>query len=100
MTKGDDYRVGGMRCVWQYGQLIIQTSETACDEVYFNFHYDVDETTADKIQVYPNPTTGIITVSGTQSDEYRIINLQGQTVWSGTSLRGAEPNGMGCISST
>ena len=93
MTKGDDYRVGGMRCVWQYGQLIIQTTETACDEVYFNFHYDVDETTAEGFQVYPNPTSGIITVSGTQSDEYRIINLQGQTVWSGTSLRGAEPNG-------
>ena len=93
MTKGDDYRVGGMRCVWQYGQLIIQTTETACDEVYFNFHYDVDETTADGFQVYPNPTSGLITVSGTQSDEYRIINLQGQTVWSGTSLRGAEPNG-------
>ena len=93
MTKGDDYRVGGMRCVWQYGQLIIQTTETACDEVYFNFHYDVDEPTAEGFQVYPNPTSGIITVSGTQSDEYRIINLQGQTVWSGTSLRGAEPNG-------
>jgi hypothetical protein len=93
MTKGDDYRVGGMRCVWQYGQLIIQTTETACDEVYFNFHYDVDETTAERFQVYPNPTSGIITVSGAQSDEYRIINLQGQTVWSGTSLRGAEPNG-------
>ncbi len=93
MTKGDDYRVEGMRCVWQYGQLIIQTSETACDEVYFNFHYDVDETTAEGFQVYPNPTTGLITVSGAQSGEYRIINLQGQTVWSGTSLRGAEPNG-------
>ncbi len=93
MTKGDNHRVEGMRCVWQYGQLIIQMTETACDEVYFNFHYDVDETTADGFQVYPNPTTGLITVSGTQSDEYRIINLQGQTVWSGTSLRGAEPNG-------
>lgn len=93
MTKGDDYRVGGMRCVWQYGQLIIQTTETACDEVYFNFHYDVDETTTEGFQVYPNPTSGIISVSGAQPGEYRIINLQGQTVWSGTSLRGAEPNG-------
>ena len=83
MTKGDDYRVGGMRCVWQYGQLIIQTTETACDEVYFNFHYDVDETTADGFQVYPNPTTGLITVSGVQLGEYRITNTIGQTLKTG-----------------
>lgn len=83
MTKGDDYRVGGMRCVWQYGQLIIQTTETACDEVYFNFHYDVDETTADGFQVYPNPTTGLITISDTQPGEYRITNTMGQTLMTG-----------------
>ena len=83
MTKGDDYRVGGMRCVWQYGQLIIQTTETACDEVYFNFHYDVDETTAERFQVYPNPTSGIITVSGAQPGEYHISNMLGQTLLTG-----------------
>ena len=83
MTKGDDYRVGGMRCVWQYGQLIIQTTETACDEVYFNFHYDVDDTTAERFQVYPNPTSGIITVSGAQSGEYHISNMLGQTLLTG-----------------
>ncbi len=83
MTKGDNYRVGGMRCVWQYGQLIIQMTETACDEVYFNFHYDVDETTADGFQVYPNPTTGLITVSDTQPGEYRITNTMGKTLMTG-----------------
>lgn len=83
MTKGDDFRVEGMRCVWQYGQLIIQTSETACDEVYFNFHYDVDETTADEFRVYPNPATGIITISGAQSGKYRITNTVGQTLKTG-----------------
>ena len=83
MTKGDDYRVGGMRCVWQYGQLIIQTTETPCDEVYFSFHYDVDETTAEGFLVYPNPTTGLITVSGAQSGEYRITNTMGQTLMTG-----------------
>lgn len=83
MSKGDDYRVEGMRCVWQYGQLIIQMNETSCDEVYFNFHYDVDETTADGFQVYPNPTTGLITVSGVQLGEYRITNTIGQTLKTG-----------------
>ena len=83
MSRGDDYRVEGMRCVWQYGQLIIQMTETPCDEVYFNFHYDVDEPTAEGFQVYPNPTTGLITVSGVQSGEYRISNMLGQTLMTG-----------------
>lgn len=83
MTRGDDYRVEGMRCVWQYGQLIIQLNETSCDEVYLNFHYDVDEATADGLNVYPNPTTGLITVSGVQSGEYRLSNMMGQTLMTG-----------------
>ncbi|MBR3710926.1 MAG: leucine-rich repeat domain-containing protein [Bacteroidales bacterium] len=83
MTKGDDYRVEGIRCVWQYGQLIFHATETLCDEVYFNFHYDVDETTADGFQVYPNPTTGLITISDTQPGEYRITNTMGQTLMTG-----------------
>ena len=83
MAKGGDYRVEGMRCVWQYGQLIIQLNETSCDEVYLNFHYDVDEATADGLNVYPNPTTGLITISGVQSGEYRLSNMMGQTLMTG-----------------
>ena len=87
MSRGDDYRVEGMRCVWQYGQLIIQMSETACDEVYFSFHYDVDETTADGFLVYPNPTNSVLYVETPYYDvstgEYRITNTMGQTLMTG-----------------
>ena len=83
MTKGGDYRVEGIRCVWQYGQLIFHTTETACDEVYLNFHYDVEEPTVEGFRVYPNPTNGIITITGGQSTEYRITNLMGQTLMTG-----------------
>lgn len=87
MSRGDDYRVEGMRCVWQYGQLIIQMSETACDEVYFNFHYDVDETTSDGFLVYPNPTNSVLYVETPYYDastgEYRITNTMGQTLMTG-----------------
>ncbi|MCR4847620.1 MAG: leucine-rich repeat protein [Bacteroidales bacterium] len=83
MSKDGDYRVEGMRCVWQYGQLIIQLNETSCDEVYLNFHYDIEESPADGISVYPNPTNGIITISGDQTGEYHITNIMGQTLMTG-----------------
>lgn len=83
MAKGGDYRVEGMRCVWQYGQLIIQLNETSCDEVYLNFHYDIEESTVNGINVYPNPTNSTITISGDQTGEYQIANIMGQTLMTG-----------------
>ena len=90
MTKDLDYRVEGIRCVWQYGQLIFHTTETACDEVYLNFHYDVEEPTAEGFRVYPNPTNGLLTVLGGQSAEYRITNLTGQTLMTGVILEDSQ----------
>ena len=83
MTKDADYRVEGIRCVWQYGQLIFQMTETACDEVYISFHYDAEESAVEGFRIYPNPTHGIITLSGCPSTEYRITNLMGQTLMTG-----------------
>ena len=83
MTKDGDYRVEGIRCVWQYGQLIFQMTETACDEVYISFHYDAEESAVEGFRIYPNPTHGIITLSGCPSTEYRITNLMGQTLMTG-----------------
>ena len=60
--------------------MIIQTSETACDEVYFNFHYDVDETTADEFQVYPNPTTGVLHVEADGLCKVEVIDAVGRVV--------------------
>jgi hypothetical protein len=83
MTKDADYRVEGIRCVWQYGQLIFQMTETACDEVYISFHYDAEESAVEGFRIYPNPTHGIITLSGCPSTEYCITNLMGQTLMTG-----------------
>lgn len=83
MSKEADYRVEGIRCVWQYGQLIFQQDETACDEVYVNFYYDVDESTVAGLQVYPNPTNGRITLTGATAGEYRISTMLGQTIMTG-----------------
>lgn len=83
MSKGGDYRVEGMRCVWQYGQLIIQLNETSCDEVYLSFHYDTEESTNEGLSVYPNPANGTITISGNQTGEYQIANIMGQTIKTG-----------------
>ena len=91
MTKGGDYRVEGIRCVWQYGQLIFQMTETACDEVYISFHYDTEESMSEGFKVYPNPTNGILTVSGGQSTEYRITNLMGQTLMTGVIQEDSQP---------
>ena len=88
MAKNDDYRVEGIRCVWQYGQLIFQLTSAACDEVYLDYHYDVEEPMAEGFTVYPNPCHGTVTVSGGQLDSsqatpFRITNMLGQTLMSG-----------------
>lgn len=83
MSKNADYHVEGIRCVWQYGQLIFQLTDTSCDEVYINYHYDVEEPQMYGFGVYPNPTNGMITVSGCQTGDYYINNLMGQTLMTG-----------------
>ncbi len=82
MNKNDDYRVEGIRCVWQYGQLILQLTETECDEVYLNYHYHVEEST-EAVGVFPNPTSGIITISDFKVGAYRIANVMGQILLTG-----------------
>ena len=87
MTKDLDYRVEGIRCVWQYGQLIFHLTNAACDEVYLGYHYDTDESIAQKFRVYPNPTNGIITIQNSSPlaphSSFVITNLMGQTLMSG-----------------
>lgn len=90
MAKTDAYRVEGIRCVWQYGQLIFHSTETECDEVYLNYHYDVEEQTAEGFKVYPNPTEGLLHVEACHGaslqgqTDYRITNTLGQTLMSGS----------------
>ena len=85
MNTRKGYRVEGIRCFWKEDQLMFKYGDKDCDEVYEEFHdYEVDETVIAKgFRVYPNPTNGILTVSGGQSTEYHITNLMGQTSMTG-----------------
>ena len=90
MTRGKGYRVDGMRCYWVEGELVFKYGDRNCDEVYQKLHHGLDETNDNGFTVYPNPANGVLFVRLPQCDsptteqtEYRIINLIGQTVFSG-----------------
>ena len=64
-----------------------------CDEVYQEYHNDIEEsgpsTSSGTLTVYPNPAHGTLTVEtrfiASQSTQiYRITNLMGQTLMTGT----------------
>ena len=88
MNKG--YRVEGIRCFWQNGELVFQNGDQDCDEIYEQHHLDVDEIDAENgFVIYPNPASGyiIINVSSDETPhcdvstgEYRITNVLGETV--------------------
>ena len=84
MTQGKAYRVEGIRCYWREGELVFKYGDKDCDEVYEQYHHGLDEMDDAAFAVYPNPTDGIITVSGLQSGAYRITNIVGQTVLTGS----------------
>ena len=58
-----------------------------CDEVYQEYHNGIEEdgplTGSGPFTIYPNPTEGVITISGFPMGEYRIGNMMGQTVQTG-----------------
>ena len=83
MTRGKKYRVEGIRCYWRDDELVFKYGDKDCDEVYEEYHSGIDEPAENQCNVYPNPTDGVITVSGFQMGEYRITNLTGQTVLTG-----------------
>lgn len=85
MNQAKGYRVEGIRCFWKENRLMFKYGEKDCDEVYEEYYdYGVEEPVLTVgLQVYPNPTTGLITISGTQSGEYRITNTIGQTLMTG-----------------
>ena len=83
MTQSKAYRVEGIRCYWREGELVFKYGDKDCDEVYEQYHHGLDEMDDAAFAVYPNPTDGIITISGLQSGAYRITNIVGQTVLTG-----------------
>ena len=89
MNRGRGYRVKGIRCYWQDGELVFKLGEKDCDEVYQEYHNQgVDETETSGFRIYPNPANDVIVVEtpeGATLQEYRITNLLGQTLLTGTS---------------
>ena len=92
MTRGKNYRVEGMRCYWREGELLFKYGNDDCDAIYSEIH-GIDEPTyepfATQLTVYPNPTHGVLFVQtvctpSLPDQTYRIINLMGQTLQSGT----------------
>ena len=89
MNRGGGYRVEGFRCYWQDGELVFKLGEKDCDAVYQEYHNQgVDETETSGFRIYPNPANDVIVVEtpeGATLQEYRITNLLGQTMLTGTS---------------
>lgn len=84
MSKDRGYQVDGLRCYWEESKLVFKMGDKDCDEIYENYHYSLDEPFVESgLIVYPNPSSGVLFVENGQG-EYRIVNLLGQTVMSGT----------------
>ena len=86
MTKG--YRVEGIRCLWQDGELVYQNGDQDCDEIYEQHHFDVEENYVENnFAIYPNPSHDVLFVKtchgASLQSEYRIINILGEIVASG-----------------
>ena len=93
MIRDKDYRVEGIRCFWRNGELVFKYGDRDCDEIYQQYHEGIEEDGpsigSGSLIVYPNPTDGILFVqtlhaTSLQAETYRITNLMGQTVLTGT----------------
>lgn len=87
MNHSKLFRVEGLRCYWLDGSLFFQNGDLDCDAIYEQIHHGLDETADKMLMVYPNPTDGLVHVEachGPALQEYRITNLMGQTLLSGS----------------
>ncbi len=89
MTRGKGYGVNGLRCYWNYGNLLFTAIyRDNCDAIYVNLHNGLDEPSENGIAIYPNPTHGVLVVETRRAmslpaETYHITNLMGQTVQTG-----------------
>jgi len=90
MGDSDRMRVEGLRCYWVGEELIFKLGDEDCDAIYSDIH-GVDELNQmeTRFNVYPNPTDGVLYVetfpeTSPINNEYRITNLMGQTVLTGS----------------
>ena len=96
MNQDKGYRVEGLRCYWVNDELVFKYGDKDCDAVYTELHNGIDEdgpsTSSVAFTVYPNPASGVLTVSvrlpqwdspTMGQTEYQISNLMGQTLLQG-----------------
>ena len=96
MNRAARYAVDGLRCYWIGDTLLYHQGDEDCDAIYAQIHDGVEEDgpstssgTAGALMVYPNPTNGVLFVEtvctpSLPNQTYRITNLLGQTVLSGS----------------
>ena len=93
MNRSKGYRVEGLRCYWIGDELVYHDGDEDCDAIYAELHNGINEdgpsTGSGTFTVYPNPTNGILFVETRRATSlpdqtYRIINLKGQTILSGS----------------
>ena len=96
MNRDNDYRVEGIRCYWQDGELMFKLGESDCDEVYQEYHnHAVDETETEGFLLHPNPASSILVITNnvipsSPNINYFITNLLGQTLLTGQITSGSQ----------
>ena len=88
MTRDKGYRVQGLRCYWNYGNLLFTLNRDNCDAIYTELHNGLDDPEEMLFALYPNPTHGVLFVEtvctpSLPSQTYRITNMMGQTLMTG-----------------
>jgi hypothetical protein len=88
MTSGKGYRVQGLRCYWNYGNLLFTLNRDNCDAIYAELHNGLDDPEEMLFALYPNPTHSVLFVEtvctpSLPSQTYRITNMMGQTLMTG-----------------
>ena len=86
--QNNDFEVDHLRCYWQDDNLVLKFGNEDCDAIHSVIN-TVDEINTEGFLVYPNPTDGLLYIVETQNFaslplEYRITNLMGQTLMTGT----------------
>ncbi len=88
MRDTEGFRVEGLRCYWVGDELVYHGEDEDCDAIYTELH-GIDEMNRNGFTVYPNPSHNVLFVEAQSivsqpTTTYRIINLMGQTVLSGS----------------
>jgi hypothetical protein len=85
MGHRSKFQVDGLRCYWNNQVLVLHTSTDDCDAIYSEVHGVEEATLTEGVRVYPNPTDGILFIDAPDGEAYRITNVLGQTLMTGTA---------------